>query len=195
MIHINITAKAQKHFKKLLQDQDPGTQIRIFVINPGTHIAECGVSYCAPETISVNDIKIKFNDFYAYIDSQSARWLEDAEIDLISDELGSQLMLNAPNIKTKLTAVENLSLTQRVENFLQERINPQLAIHGGSVQLIEITNEGYAILKFTGGCNGCSMVNLTLKEYLEKELLNYFPEEIMEVHDITEHQRSVHSYF
>ncbi|WWP00143.1 MAG: NifU family protein [Candidatus Dasytiphilus stammeri] len=196
MIHINITARAQEHFKKLLQDQKSGTQIRIFVINPGTYQAQCRVSYCPPETISSsNDIKIRFNYFYVYIDLQSAPWLDEAEIDLISDELGSQLMLNAPKIKNNCTMGEHLSLTERVEKFLQQKINPQLASHGGSVNLINITKEGYAILKFSGGCNGCSMVNLTLKEYLEKELLNVFPKEIIGVTDITEHQPSVHSYF
>ncbi|WWO97319.1 MAG: Fe-S biogenesis protein NfuA [Candidatus Dasytiphilus stammeri] len=195
MIHINITARAQEHFKQLLQDQKSGTQIRIFVINPGTYQAQCGVSYCPPETISSSDIKLKFNHFYAYIDLQTAPWLEDAKIDLISDELGSQLILNAPKVKKPYTMGDNLSLTERVEIFLQQKINPQLASHGGSVKLIKITNEGYAILKFSGGCNGCSMVNLTLKEYLEKELLNCFPKEILGVNDITEHQHSMHSYF
>ncbi|WWO95278.1 MAG: Fe-S biogenesis protein NfuA [Candidatus Dasytiphilus stammeri] len=193
MININITVLAQQHFKKLLQDQEDGTQIRIFVMNPGSYQAECGISYCPKHTISSTDIKFKYDHFDVYIDLQSAPWLENAEIDLITDELGSQLMLNAPNINKKLTK-ENLSLKERVEDFLQQKINPQLATHGGSVHLINITTEGYAILKFSGGCNGCSMVNLTLKEYLEKELLNFFPEEIIGVYDITEHQHSVHSY-
>ncbi|WWO98672.1 MAG: Fe-S biogenesis protein NfuA [Candidatus Dasytiphilus stammeri] len=197
MININITSRAQEHFKTLLQNQEPGTQIRIFVINPDSPQAECGVSYCSPNTISKTDIQLRFDHFYAYIDLYSAPWLEGAEIDLISDELGSQLILNAPNVKKSWTNQENpnVSLRERVDGFLQERINPQLASHGGSVNLIEITNEGYVILKFSGGCNGCSMVNLTVKEYIEKELLIYFPKEIRGVRDITEHQRSVHSYF
>ncbi|TQS47195.1 hypothetical protein DSB74_26930, partial [Salmonella enterica subsp. enterica serovar Typhimurium] len=42
----------------------------------------------------------------------------------------------------------------------------------GRVSLMEITDEGYAILQFGGGCNGCSMVDVTLKEGIEKQLLN-----------------------
>lgn len=41
---------------------------------------------------------------------------------------------------------------------------------------MEITEDGYAILQFGGGCNGCSMVDVTLKEGMEKQLLNEFPE-------------------
>ncbi|HBP8410958.1 Fe-S biogenesis protein NfuA, partial [Staphylococcus aureus] len=70
----------------------------------------------------------------------------------------------------------------------------QLAGHGGRVSLMEITEDGYAILQFGGGCNGCSMVDVTLKEGIEKQLLNEFPE-LKGVRDLTEHQRGEHSYY
>ena len=77
---------------------------------------------------------------------------------------------------------------------LQSQINPQLAGHGGRVTLMEITEDGLAILQFGGGCNGCSMVDVTLKEGIEKQMLNEFPE-LKGVRDLTEHQRGEHSYY
>ncbi|MFG7549526.1 IgaA/UmoB family intracellular growth attenuator, partial [Klebsiella pneumoniae] len=44
----------------------------------------------------------------------------------------------------------------------QSQINPQLAGHGGRVSLMEITDDGLAILQFGGGCNGCSMVDVLM---------------------------------
>ncbi|SUC29323.1 Fe/S biogenesis protein nfuA [Providencia rettgeri] len=79
--------------------------------------------------------------------------------------------------------------------FLQSQINPQLASHGGRVSLMEITDEGFAILQFGGGCNGCSMVDVTLKEGIEKELLKMFEGELKGVKDLTEHQRGEHSFY
>lgn len=70
---------------------------------------------------------------------------------------------------------DDAPLMERVEYMLQSQINPQLAGHGGRVSLMEITEDGYAILQFGGGCNGCSMVDVTLKEGIEKQLLNEFP--------------------
>ncbi|WWP00637.1 MAG: Fe-S biogenesis protein NfuA [Candidatus Dasytiphilus stammeri] len=190
---IKITIPAQEHFIKLLLSQAKGTQIRVFVMNPGTGNAECGVSYCPPHTISPTDIELPFNNFSTYIDEMSAPWLENAEIDLVVDKLGSQLILNAPKVKhSKFT--DDKPLIKRVENMLNTKINPQLAAHGGHVQLVEITDQGYAILKFSGGCNGCSMVKLTLKEHIEIELLQDFSE-IKGVQDFTEHQRGMHSYY
>ncbi|EJC3484628.1 Fe-S biogenesis protein NfuA [Salmonella enterica subsp. enterica serovar Kentucky] len=190
---IRISDAAQAHFAKLLVNQEEGTQIRVFVINPGTPNAECGVSYCPPDAVEATDTALKFDLLTAYVDELSAPYLEDAEIDFVTDQLGSQLTLKAPNAKMRKVA-DDAPLMERVEYALQSQINPQLAGHGGRVSLMEITDEGYAILQFGGGCNGCSMVDVTLKEGIEKQLLNEFPE-LKGVRDLTEHQRGEHSYY
>lgn len=48
---ISISDTAQAHFRKLLEKQPDGTNIRVFVVNPGTQNAECGVSYCPPDAV------------------------------------------------------------------------------------------------------------------------------------------------
>ncbi|AYY82327.1 MULTISPECIES: Fe-S biogenesis protein NfuA [Proteus] len=191
---ITITDAAQAHFAKLLANQEPNTQIRVFVINPGTPNAECGVSYCPPDAVEPNDTEIQFEKLSAYVDDISAPFLEDAEIDFVTDQLGSQLTLKAPNAKMRKVDAD-APLIERVEYVLQSQINPQLAGHGGRVSLMEITEDGYAILQFGGGCNGCSMIDVTLKDGIEKELLNLFPNELKGVKDLTEHQRGEHSYY
>ncbi|CAJ0994916.1 Fe/S biogenesis protein NfuA [Sodalis praecaptivus] len=190
---IRITDAAQKHFAKLLSNQEPGTQIRVFVINPGTPNAECGVSYCPPDAVEATDTELKFDRISAYVDELSAPYLQDAEIDFVTDKLGSQLTLKAPNAKMRKVS-DDAPLIERVEYLLQSQINPQLAGHGGQVTLMEITDDMLAIFQFGGGCNGCSMVDYTLKEGIEKELLEKFPE-LKGVRDLTEHQRGEHSYY
>ncbi|EKT57191.1 Fe-S biogenesis protein NfuA [Providencia burhodogranariea] len=191
---INITEAAQTHFAKLLENQEPGTQIRVFVINPGTPSAECGVSYCPPDAVEATDQVLKFELLSAYVDEISAPFLDDAEIDFVTDQLGSQLTLKAPNAKMRKVSGD-APLIERVEYVLQSQINPQLAGHGGRVSLMEITDDGFAILQFGGGCNGCSMVDVTLKEGIEKELLKMFEGELKGVKDLTEHQRGEHSFY
>lgn len=190
---IHITDAAQEHFAKLLANQEIGTQIRVFVINPGMNTAECGVSYCLPETVEATDIELQFEKLSAFIDKLSAPYLDDAEIDLVTDQLGSQLTLKAPNAKMRKVD-NNAPLIERVKYVLQSQINPQLAGHGGRVTLIKITDDNLAILQFSGGCNGCSMVDVTLKEGIEKELLLKFPQ-LKGVRDLTQHQRGEYSYY
>lgn len=193
MTAIVITQPAQAHFTKLLTTQPENTQIRIFVTNPGTPMAECGVSYCPQDTIEQNDTVINLDSFSVYIDPISVPFLEDAIVDFVTDDLGSQLTLKAPNAKMKKVA-DDAPLIERVDYVIQTRINPQLAGHGGRVMLLDITEDKYAILQFGGGCNGCSMVDHTLKEGIEKELLQVFPE-LSGVKDITEHNHGEHSFY
>lgn len=190
---ITITESAQAHFKKLLANQAEGTQIRVFVINPGTPGAECGVSYCPPDTIEASDQEEKYADFSVYIDEISAPFLDEALIDFVQDDLGSQLTLKAPNSKMRKVD-DDAPLIERVNYVLQSQINPQLAGHGGFASLIEITDDNYVILQFGGGCNGCAMIDVTLKDGIEKQLLELFPE-LAGVKDLTEHQVGEHSYY
>ena len=191
---ITISEQAQTHFAKLLEKQPAGTNIRVFVVNPGTAQAECGVSYCPADAVEDNDIRLNFTGFDAVVDEESKPFLVDAEIDFVTDQMGSQLTLKAPNAKVRKVN-DNAPLLERVQYVIDSEINPQLANHGGRVTVMELTEAGVAILQFGGGCNGCSQVDLSLKEGIEKELLNRFVGELTGVKDITEHQRGEHSYY
>ncbi|WP_188025412.1 Fe-S biogenesis protein NfuA [Tolumonas osonensis] len=191
---ITISESAQAHFRKLLEKQVENTNIRVFVMNPGTPNAECGVSYCPPDAVEPEDIRQSFDGFDAIIDPNSAPFLEEAAIDFISDQMGSQLTLKAPNAKMRKVN-DDAPLAERVEYVLQSQVNPSLAAHGGRVTLTDITEDGVAILQFGGGCNGCSMVDVTLKEGIEKQLLELFPGELTGVKDATEHARGEHSFY
>ncbi|WP_440875305.1 Fe-S biogenesis protein NfuA [Thalassotalea sp. PLHSN55] len=191
---INISESAQAHFVKLLSQQAEGTSIRIFVVNPGTANAECGVSYCPQDAVEPEDMKLEYNGFLAYVDEASKPFLEEAEVDFVTDQMGSQLTLKAPNAKLRKVA-EDAPLFERVHYFIQAEVNPQLAGHGGECTLMEITEDGYAVLQFGGGCNGCSQIDLTVKEGIEKQLLEIMGGEIKGVKDMTEHERGEHSYY
>ncbi|EGP04668.1 Fe-S biogenesis protein NfuA [Pasteurella multocida] len=194
MQKIMISDAAQAHFRRLLDQQEEGTHIRIFVVNPGTPNAECGVSYCPPNAVEETDTEMQYASFSAFVDEISLPFLDEAEIDYVTEELGAQLTLKAPNAKMRKVA-DDAPLLERVEYVIQTQINPQLAGHGGRITLIEITEDGYAILQFGGGCNGCSMVDVTLKDGIEKQLLSLFPGELQGAKDVTEHQRGEHSYY
>jgi Fe/S biogenesis protein NfuA len=191
---ITISESAQEHFVKLLDKQAASTRIRVFVVNPGTRTAECGVSYCPEESVEKDDTILSFNGFEAVLDAESTPFLEDAEIDFVTDQMGSQLTLKAPNAKARKVS-DDSPLRERVQYFIESEVNPGLASHGGNVQIVEITEDGLVILMFGGGCNGCSMVDVTLKEGIEKQMLAEFEGEITGVRDTTEHEAGEHSYY
>lgn len=194
MTQITISKSAQSHFVKLLEQQPDGTHIRVFVVKPGTQNAECGVSYCPENAMEATDTEIKFDGFSAFVDELSFPFLDDAEIDFVTDKMGSQLTLKAPNAKLRKVA-DDASLFERVDYTIQTQVNPQLADHGGHINLIEITEDKIAVIQFGGGCNGCSMVDVTLKDGIEKQLLDEFSDELNGVRDVTDHAHGDHSYY
>ncbi|RYZ86367.1 MAG: Fe-S biogenesis protein NfuA, partial [Moraxellaceae bacterium] len=73
-------------------------------------------------------------------------------------------------------------------------INPGLASHNGNVSLVEVTADKYAVLKFGGGCQGCSAVDITLREGVEKTLITKVPE-LAGVKDSTDHTDTSKAYY
>ena len=107
--------------------------------------------------------------------------------------MGGQLTIKAPNSRMpKIT--EDSSIEDRVNYILYNEINPGLAAHGGNVSLEEIFEESVAVLRFGGGCQGCGMVDVTLKDGVEKTLLEQIPQ-LTEVRDVTDHSVRENAYY
>ena len=192
---LSISEKAKKHFVKLLAEQDEeNVGVRVFVINGGTPQAECGVSFCPQSAVEEKDLVLDFEVFNTFVDPDSAPYLEDAEIDYVEEKMGAQLTLRAPNAKARKVAAD-APLLDRVNYVVEAELNPQLASHGGHVKITEITDDGIAILQFGGGCQGCGMADVTLKEGVEKTLMEKFSEELNGVMDATEHAAGMNPFY
>ncbi|MBA54777.1 MAG: Fe/S biogenesis protein NfuA [Pseudomonadales bacterium] len=192
---ITVTPSAQEYLVDLLAKQDnEGMGVRIFVERPGTPHAECCMAYCSHGEEEPTDTKLELEGFNAFIDAESVPFLEDAVIDYAKDRMGGQLTFRAP--KSKVPQIdENASVEQKVNYILYSEINPQLAAHGGNVQLIGLVEDDtVAVLKFGGGCQGCGMVDVTLKEGIEKTLLEKVPQ-LKRVTDDTDHSVTENAYF
>ena len=74
-----------------------------------------------------------------------------------------------------------LSPEGRVNAVIDERIRPGVNADGGDIELVEITEEGVAIVRLMGSCNGCPSSSATLKNAIEKTLLFFCPDEVKEV--------------
>ncbi|MCW5197087.1 NifU family protein [Buchnera aphidicola] len=191
---INISRAAQNYLKDILFKNSHFSILRIFIKYPGTQYAECKMLYDSKCNFRNGDIEIKYLYFSIYISNILFPYLKSAKIDLLYDEGNYQLMLMAPYAREKIYTVQNNNiLLNKLKKFVHNHINPMLFTHGGEIVILEITKSGYVILKFLGSCNGCSMVNTTLKEGIEKKILYHFPD-LLGVKDITEHYRGAHSF-
>jgi len=63
-----------------------------------------------------------------------------------------------------------------VERVLEKEVKPALAIHGGDVELIEVTDDNVVRVKLTGACSGCPMAEMTILGVVERTLISRVPE-------------------
>ena len=90
--------------------------------------------------------------------------------------------------------IRDSSIEDKINYVLYSEVNPGLAAHGGEVSLIEVVDDSTAVLQFGGGCQGCGMVDLTLKDGVEKTLLEQV-EGLKGVKDVTDHSYRENAYY
>jgi Fe/S biogenesis protein NfuA len=193
MLEVDITLAAQEYLAELLAKQNsPGIAVRMFVNDPGTSRAETCIAYCRPGEEKEGDELVEMEKIRCYFDGRSAPYLKDAHVDYSPDRMGGQLTIKAPNSKMPQVS-DDSPLADKVSYVLYNEVNPQLAAHSGEVSL-ERMDGNVAILKFGGGCQGCSSVDLTLKEGVERTLMEKVVG-LEGVRDVTDHTDRSQSYY
>jgi|TARA_B100000959_G_scaffold197231_1_gene206308 Fe/S biogenesis protein NfuA len=191
---LTITESAEKYLDELLGSQEKDTVgIKIFVSEPGTPRAETCIAY-AKEDESLDDfLLIEELSFSLLLEKNSLDFIKDAVVDYSPDKFGGTLTIKAPNAKLPQLN-ENASIEEKINYVLYSEINPSLASHGGEVSLVEVLDKETAVLQFGGGCQGCGMVDLTLKDGVEKTLLEQV-DGLKGVMDVTDHSYRENAYY
>ena len=183
---IDITESALTHFRKLIQRESlPGVGVRLSAVHAGTPRADVRLEFAGPDDLKGDEWAVDCEGFTLWVDAESAGALDGASIDYEQKATGGQLQIRAPRIKG-VAPETDASLVERVMWVVEHEINPQLAMHRGNVRVEEVTSDGVVVLRFGGGCQGCGMADVTLKQGIEKTLLEKVPG-VMAVRDATDH--------
>jgi len=124
-----------------------------------------------------------------YVDPASAVLLRGAQLQYVDSLSGGGFRFENPN-KPRLL---DDPLAVRVQQILDDEINPGVAAHGGRVALMNV-EDGRVFIRFGGGCQGCGQADLTLKEGVVATLTRQIPE-IAEVVDTTDHGAGENPYY
>jgi len=133
------------------------------------------------------DQVVDLGEFKVYVDPETWPNLRGTEVDFVDQLMGAGFNLNNPN------PLWSDPLALRVQELIDSQINPGIAGHGGHVTLVEVSGER-VILQFGGGCQGCGMVDVTLRQGIETMIKKEVPE-IGEVLDVTDHARGANPYY
>jgi Fe/S biogenesis protein NfuA len=116
-------------------------------------------------------------------------WSEEGDGGLVLVNPNSPTIEEAsPGVPPEILAQGITShLAQRVVNVLEQSVNPSIASHGGRADLIALdADQGVAYLRLSGGCQGCAMSQMTLRQGIETTLLEEVSE-LTKVVDVTDH--------
>lgn len=131
------------------------------------------------------------------IPAESVDALRGATLDRRGDLLTGGLVIDAPRPASPPLGVAPEGLTgpvaDRVARVLDEQINPAIAAHGGTAELVAV-QDGAAYLRLGGGCVGCGMVAVTLTQGIEAAILDAVPE-IERIVDVTDHAAGTNPYY
>ncbi|GGO80616.1 Fe/S biogenesis protein NfuA [Marinobacterium nitratireducens] len=196
-MNMTVTESAEKYLADLLAKQNvEGIAVRMFVTQPGTPYAETCLAYCRPDEVIADDEVLDKELVRFYLERNSLPYLDEAMVDFAEDRMGGQLTIKAPNAKVPKVSPDS-PMEEQINYILYSDINPGLASHGGEVKLVELVEEenGHiAILRFGGGCQGCSAVDMTLKDGVERTLVERV-QGLAGVRDVTDHSVTDQAYY
>ncbi len=143
------------------------------------------------------DARLSQEELEIIVPAGSVERLRGARLEWSEEGGGGLVLVNpnsptpeevAPNVPAEVLAKGITSpLALRVVAVLEQSVNPAIASHGGRADLVALNEEdGTAYLRLSGGCQGCAMSQMTLRQGIETTLLEEVPE-LTKILDVTDH--------
>ena len=190
---LTITDQAQTKFREILQGENrQGQGIRMTAkrgVSPFS--VDYGLSFVDPGQEHPADKVFNLDGFNIYVDPQSFPLVEDATVDYVHGLSESGFKITNPRMSAP--PAPSGPLAEKIQHIIQSRINPAIRSHGGVVSLVDVKDK-VAYLRFGGGCQGCGMVDVTLKQGVQVMIKEAVPE-IETVMDITDHADGKNPYY
>lgn len=196
---IKLTEEARSKISDALNSADPPRRhLRIRAsVEAGTFAYH--LEALSDEMVTPDDTVLDWGEFAVVLDPESAERIAGTRIDYRETLVESGFRFDNPNrpASPTLPTGERTDLQgpvpDRVRMLLDTEINPAIAAHGGMVQLVDV-QDNRVYLAFGGGCHGCGMVDVTLKQGIETRIREAVPE-VAEVIDTTDHSTGDNPYY
>ena len=185
---LTITESAKRKILSVIQAQGrPGDGLRIAIVGRTASGFTYDMHLVAAGEAAAEDIMVNTGEFPVLIDRGSAPHLQDVVIDYVENLQQSGFRIGNPN------PVWTDPKAMALQELLDTQINPGVATHGGHVELVDV-RDNVVYIRFSGGCQGCGMVGVTLNQGVEEAIREAFPE-IRAIIDTTDHAAGINPYY
>ncbi|MBN39320.1 MAG: Fe/S biogenesis protein NfuA [Acidimicrobiaceae bacterium] len=190
-------AAVEKVLEARAEEEEPEMlALRVQIIGVNGPEFSYDLSFESIDAALDNDVISTIGDLTVLVPEESYENLNGATLDLPSNPMQGGLVIRNPNRPNMLEG-DDLELTgsisEKLQQLLDQHINPSLAAHGGYAELVKMEETAAHIL-MGGGCQGCAMSAATLRQGIEVMIAEAIPE-ITEIVDVTDHEAGENPFF
>ena len=183
------TDSAREKLREVFADQGvPGRgAIRVAIQGRGPGGFEYAMAVEEQGSQAADDTVLDEGDFQVFVDPESLPLLRGATVDFADELMGGGFRMHNPN------PVWDDPTAAGIQNLIDTVINPGVASHGGHVSMIDFKDD-VVYVRLGGGCQGCGMVDVTLRQGIEALVKQHYPQ-VQGVVDTTDHAGGTNPYY
>ncbi len=193
---LTFTDRARDMITSFMDEEDEGLQALRIAVEGSPFAPNYELTLVEADLRSAADVEVDAGAFTVLVDEESVKRLDGARVDFVEtiQESGFQITPDPDAVKLAMDeAGPDGALAERVTQVLDAEINPAIASHGGVINLVDV--QGTEIfIEMAGGCQGCAMSRMTLRQGVERMVSQSVPE-VTAIHDVTDHASGDNPYF
>ena len=168
-------------------DESDTLVLRVAIVGRGANGFQYDLQLISQKDADDDDVICEIDGVVVSIASKSAVHMDGATLDFKESLMGGGFHFDNPNPLWADTT------EQAVAEVIENKVNPAVASHGGTVSLVGI-DDGQVVISFGGGCQGCGMADVTLKQGIEVMIMDEV-EGITGVVDVTDHAAGTNPFY
>lgn len=193
---LTFTDRARDMVLSFMEQEEDAPQALRIAVDGSPFAPNYELTLVEAESRQESDVEVSTGAFPVLVDEASAGRLDGASVDFVEtiQESGFQITPNPDAVKAAIDATgPKGELADRVRHVLDTEINPAVAAHGGAINLVDV-QDTEVYIEMSGGCQGCAMSRMTLRQGVERMVSQAVPE-VTAIHDVTDHMSGENPYF
>jgi len=191
-IMITFTERAREMVRMFL-DQSEEEEVALRIATSGSRVSpKFDLTLVGASELADDEIMLDGGGFAVFVKESDSEWVEDATVDFIERVNESGFEVRQAPRRTQSMGIPTGPIADRVRDVLETQVNPAIAAHGGMISLVDVA-ETDVYVEMSGGCQGCALSRMTLRQGVERMLREAVPE-LTAVHDVTDHASGDNPY-
>jgi Fe/S biogenesis protein NfuA len=185
-MELNITERARSAVRSFIEQSGEESRALRITAHPGGIAGTRFELALVGESDRVeDDVRLDLGDLVVFVAGENAERLDGATVDFVERVNESGFEIRPPSRAPKVAGPPQGELAEKVKDVLDAQVNPAVAAHGGEIVLVDVQGSEIYI-EMAGGCQGCALSRMTLKQGVERMVRQAVPE-VTAVHDVTDH--------